>query len=217
MFARTVLIAVVMLPGSLAAEELIVPNRSVGVIHAGVTEASLLATLPEGQVRRQLRDLGEGYGVCSTEVYAGTLRAMLVDWANSVEYDMSMPSAEAECLSLPNRLEPAEVTIDLTEENALIWQTTEGIGVGMTVTDLAQLLGRPFDFSVCPCDYGGFISSVEEMPDGLSLRVGFPQNIDHTLAEFVDPEQDYLLSSNHIPLEMRSEFVVEQISVKIAP
>ena len=35
--------------------------------------------------------------------------------------------------------------------------------------------------------------------------------------EFVDPEQDYSLSSSQIPPEMRSEFVVDQISVAINP
>jgi hypothetical protein len=218
MFARAALIAVAMLPGPIAADDVIVPTRSVGVIQAGVSETALRTALPEGQVRRRLRQLGEGYAVCSTEIYAGTPRSMLVDWANGVEYDLSEPGAEADCLSLADRVEPTLVTIELTTENAPIWRTAEGIGVGMTLTDLADLLGRPVDFFACPCDYGGFISNEEEtLPAGLSLSVRFPVNTDHTLAEFVNPKQDYRLSSSHIPPEMSSEFVVDQISVEINP
>lgn len=218
MFARAVCIAVTMLPGLVAADEFIVPTRSVGVIHAGVSEVALRTALPEGQVQRRLRRIGEGYAVCSTEIYPGTPRSMLVDWAGGVEYDMSEPGAEADCLALADRVEPVLVTIELTTENALIWRTEEGIGVGVTLTDLANLLGRPVDFFACPCDYGGFLSNeVETLPAGLSLRVRFPANTDHTLAEVVHPEQDYRLSSSHIPPEMRSEFVVDQISVEINP
>lgn len=218
MFARAALVAVAMLPGPIAADEFIVPTRSVGVIHAGVSEVALRKALPEGQVRRRLRQIGEGYAVCATEIYAGTPRSMLVDWAGGVEYEIFEPGAEADCLSLPDRVEPARVTIELATGNALIWRTEEGIGVGMTLTDLANLLGRPVDFFACPCDYGGFLSNeVETLLPGLSLRVRFPVNTDHTLAEFVNPEQDYLLSSSHIPPEMRSEFVVNQISVEIDP
>lgn len=218
MFARAALIAAAMLPGPIAADEVIVPTRSVGVIHAGVSEAALRTALPEGQVQRRLRPIGEGYAVCSTEVYAGTPRAMLVDWGNGVEYEMFEPGAEADCLALADRIEPVQVTIQLGGDNALVWRTEEGIGVGMTVTDLAKLLGRPVIFFACPCDYGGFVSNEEEtLPAGLSLHVRFPLDIDHTLLELVDPEQDYSLSSSHIPPEMSSEFVVDQVSVKIAP
>ena len=218
MSARAVCIAIAMLPGSVAADERIVPTRSVGVIHAGASEAALRTALPEGQVRRSLRHIGEGYAVCATEIYAGTSRSVLVDWANGVEYDLSEPGAEADCLSLADRAEPALVTIELTTENALIWQTEQGIGVGMTLTELANLLGRPIDFFACPCDYGGFISQEENpLPEGISMRVRFPPDTYRTLAEFVDPEQDYSLSSSQIPPKMHSEFIVDQISVEINP
>lgn len=218
MLARAVCIAVTMLPGPIMAAEFIVPTRNVGVIHSGVSEAALRAALPEGQVQRRMRHLGEGYAVCSTEIYVGTPQSVLVDWADGVEYDLSEPGAEADCLALADRLEPVLVTIELTEENALVWRTEKGIGVGMTVTDLTGLLGQPIDIFACPCDYGGAVGPPEgALPAGLSLRVRFPLNTDYTLAEFVDPEQDYRLSSSDIPPEMSSEFVVEQLSVEIRP
>ena len=54
------------------ADMLIVPGERVGPIRNSLTEEELVALLPEGQVKRDLLYIGEGFHLCGTTVFAET-------------------------------------------------------------------------------------------------------------------------------------------------
>jgi len=194
---------------------LIEPGIGVGLVRAGVTEAELMA-LRSAQGERVMWPLGEGYGSCATKLYPDTPDAFYVHWSDSPEYDLSEPGAEAACLAEPDRKLAAQVTIVLADDNAGIWKTANGIGLGMSIIDLSKVLGGPLTLLACPCDFGGYIRDEAGLiPQGLSLWVDFPNQIDPRLEQAIDVQADYALSSSDIPADLAALFPLREIIVDI--
>jgi len=211
------LVALTLMAGPVFAEDvmLIVPGKFVGPITATTNEADLAAILPPGQVKRVLYSLGEGATGCGTEAFSGTPDVVVIAWSNeSVEYESDNAADLAACLGKQGLTRPVSVTI---ENLAGHWQTDDGIKLGMTVSDLARLIGKPVSVSVCPCDYGGFIgSSGARFPDGLDLWADFPLNADYTYASHIDTAADYILSSMDIGADAESGFTISRMVVAIS-
>lgn len=200
-----------------AAGRLILPGVGVGPIVAGITEADLAGSVPEGQVRRTVSYAGDGMYECGTEVFAGTGDAVFVLWSNARQELESDEGADLEaCEAHRDLAGPVAVTIDAPETGRSGWRTPEGLHPGMRIADLAEIVGGPVELSVCPCGYGGAVFNREGLlPDGLWLLADFPSDADVMLKEFVDVANDYLLRSTDIPAGMTDLFTVRRIVVDI--
>lgn len=196
---------------------LIVPGQSIGPINATSTEADLAATLPLGQVKRLLHSMGEGFFVCATEIYAGTPNSVIVHWSNAQEQvEGEQEAMWADCLAKRDLVQPSSLTIELPQAGSRLWQTADGIGVGMTLNELATVLGQPVTFSVCPCDAGGFIADNSgKLPSAIRLWAEYPTGIDQTLASVVDEAADYTLLSSDVPEDMAGEVMVNRLIMQI--
>ncbi|MCK5063725.1 MAG: hypothetical protein KAQ97_00510 [Candidatus Fermentibacteraceae bacterium] len=110
---------------------LIVPSESVGVIQLGISREELSDILREEILVDTLIHLGEGYMTAGTLIFPGTSKELKIVWDNS---DM-------------NSIEEITVT-------GAIFETIEGIHVGMSLTDVNLILGE-FNLLGFAWDYEG--------------------------------------------------------------
>lgn len=206
---------------SLAEPDLsIVPGERVGPITANATERSLAAALPDGSVRRELFSIGEDFFVCGTAVFAGTENEVFIHWANRpFDYVGGDEAALERCRAEPPMEGPRTVSIRRPWDGpAQQWRTAEGMRIGMTLNELAGLLGTPLLASVCSCDYGGIVfRDQEHLPPHLTFWIDFPSDVEEDLAGYVIRENDFELSSADIPAGTQAGFPISRIDVEIEP
>jgi hypothetical protein len=201
------------------ADRLVVPGLRVGPIDAMTTEAALAGLLPQGQVKRVLHAKGEGFLGCATEIFSGTPDVVTLDWKNApAQGDLDETSFRSLCFQMLDLAEPVAATIELPASGTSAWKTAEGIGIGITVSELAEILGEAVTVLVCPCDYGGFIrDDGGRLGEAISLWADYPVGTDKTLAWLIDIANDYALLSSDIPAGMTDDFVVDKMVVTIGP
>ncbi len=110
---------------------LIVPSESVGVIPLGISREELSDIVSEEILVDTVIHLGEGYMTAGTLILPGTAKELKIVWDNS---DM-------------NSIEEITVTGE-------IFETFEGIHVGMSITDVNLILGE-FNLLGFAWDYEG--------------------------------------------------------------
>ena len=206
-----------------AADFIIEPGRRAGPVTRGMTEARLKTLLPKGQVKRVLRQAGEGNYECATEIFAGTGNAAFISWGTFTKnYEEETPKTLRDCQNRPSPSKPQGITlekIDDKPDSASEWRTKNGIRLGMTVRELEAVMGEPFDFSVCACDLGGFILNTggeRKALSGISVLIDFPPDTEETLKPFIRIDEDFALKSSDVPEAMAKNFVVRQLVVSLA-
>ena len=198
------------------------PGLRAGPVSRDMTEARLNALLPKGQVRRRLNDVGEGSVECGTEIFAGTSNAAFISWGTMTKvYDESTPKTARICQNLPPPSKPHAITLVKGSEQSgtsSAWRTTNGIRLGMTIRELEAVLGEPFEFSVCPCDFGGAIQNTggeRKALQGIAVLIDFPPDTEETLKASIRVEDDYALKSSDVPADRVGSFVVSKIIVSL--
>lgn len=206
-----VVLAFVVSPALAHDNMLIVPGVSVGPITSASSEADFAGTLPEGQVKRVLYSIGEGMAGCGTEVFAGTDDAVVIAWSNAGgEFELDNEADLATCRARTEMGHPVEVWIS---DKAVRWRTAEGVGLGMSVSALAKIVGAPLEVSVCPCDFGGYIELPEVFREKLSIWADYPQGADYTYRDVIDETMDYMLSTGDIAARDEGGFVLWRMIV----
>lgn len=222
-------LALCLLPGGALAQNssdlIIEPGVRAGPVTRDMTEERLKTLLPRGQVRRVLRNWGENYYACGTEIFAGTPHAAFISWASFADKDYIGDTKEnrEDCMSLPVGTHPQTITLEVGFKMPLprnSWRTKNGIRLGSSLTDLETLATKPFEFSVCPCETGGLIMEdrLDEINSSLFiLRIGFPENAYKSLEKFMkDPDAMTVMSSD-VPKGMAQKFFVERMRVSLDP
>jgi hypothetical protein len=203
-----------------ASDFVIEPGKRAGPVTKGLTEDALKAMLPQGQVRRVLRGVGEGFYHCEAEIFAGTDNAAFVSWASfAKEYDEESEANVKECMDQPDLSRPVAVTIEgyIVDGRQRAWRTTRGIQIGNSIRKLERIGGGAFEFSICSCDGGG-ATNLDENPafEGLTIRLDFPGD-DVDVLEKLVPKRDLdFVSSSQVPNSMAHRFVVGTMVVSIA-
>ena len=186
----------------------IVPRLNVGPLVAGMTEEALISALPAGLVRRVPRNIEEGQSTCGTTVFAGTPDEFFVEWRDAPVFDYPDVATDAACAALPPLRDPAFATI--TEGR---WRTIEGIGPGITLQKLAEIVGGPITFSMCGCDFGGRV--FEGAPDGLSMVLDWPAEAEASLGVVPRHEDDYAVTTSDLAHATMTKFTVSAIRVEL--
>jgi hypothetical protein len=216
-----------LLAGSAAAQPatdfIIEPGRRAGPVTRGMTEARLKALLPKGQVKRVLRPVGEGNYDCVTEIFSGTGNAAFINWGTLTKtYEEETAKTLRDCRDRPSPSKPQGITLERELDqpaSASAWRTRNGIRLGMTVRELEAVMGEPFDFSVCACDYGGAILNTggeRKALSGIALMIDFPPDTEETLKGFIRVDEDFALKSSDVPEAVAKNFVVRQLIVSLA-
>ncbi|WP_243368556.1 hypothetical protein [Microvirga solisilvae] len=191
-----------------------------------MTEDALRSLLPEGQVKRVFRPMGEGVSHCGTEIYSGTEDVAFVLWGSMQEeyYYNSQEEDEAnekKCLEATFLSQPIMVAIDanpLEDRPQSAWHTTRGIQIGNSIRKLERIGGKPFEFSICECDVGGN-TMLDDIPEfaNLVIRLSFPGvNTDHLSGSFPRETSDTPILSSSVPNSMAHQFIVTSIRVYIS-
>ena len=198
------------------------PGKRAGPVTRGMTEARLKTLLPKGQVKRVLRNVGEGNYECVTEIFSGTGNAAFVSWGTFTKnYEEETPKTIRDCQNRPSPSKPQGIALEKNPDkpdSASAWRTKNGIRLGMTVRELEAVMGEPFDFSVCPCDVGGLILNTggeKKALSGISVLIDFPADTEATLKAVIRVEDDYALKSSDVPEAMAKNFVVRQLVVSL--
>ncbi|MCJ8055172.1 hypothetical protein GB928_004475 [Shinella curvata] len=186
----------------------IVPRRNVGPLVAGMTEEALISTLPTGLVRRVPRNLEEGQSTCGTTVFAGTPDEFFVEWRGAPIFDYPDVATVADCAALPPLRDPVFATITRGR-----WRTADGVGAGITLEKLSEIVGRPITFSMCGCDFGGRV--FDGAPDGLSLILDWPAQAEAALGIVPRHEDDYAVTTSDINPAAMAKFTVSAIRVDL--
>lgn len=202
---------------------IIEPGRRAGPVTRDMNEARLKALLPKGQVKRVLRPVGEGTYDCVTEIFSGTANAAFISWGTITKtYEEETAKTRRDCQNQPSASKPQGIALERERDRpgaASAWRTKNGIRLGMTVRELEAVLGEPFDFSVCACDYGGAILNTEGERKGLggiSLIIDFPDDTEETLKRFIRVDEDFALKSSDVPDAAAKNFVVRLLIVSLA-
>jgi hypothetical protein len=215
-----------LLAGSAAAQPatdfIIEPGRRAGPVTRGMTEARLKTLLPKGQVKRVLRPVGEGAYDCVTEIFSGTGNAAFIAWGTITKtYEEETAKTLRDCRNRPSPSKPQGIALERSLDQpdaASAWRTRNGIRLGMTVRELEAVMGEPFDFSVCACDYGGAILNTGGERKALSrdrLMIDFPPDTEETLKRFIRVDEDFALKSSDVPEAAAKDFVVRQLIVSL--
>ncbi len=186
----------------------IVPRLNVGPLVTGMTEEVLISALPAGLVRRVPRNIEEGQSTCGTAVFAGTPDEFLVEWRGAPVFDYPDMATDAACAALPPLRDPVFATITQGR-----WQTAKGIGPGITLQKLAEIVGRPITFSMCGCDFGGRV--FEGAPDGLSMILDWPAEAEASLGVVPRHEDDYTVTTSDLAHATMTKFTVSAIRVEL--
>lgn len=151
-------------------DELIVPGERVGLVTKNTTEQELINHLG-ASYRRTAIPIGEGYCSAGSIIYEGTVNELLIIWRDSANSNMEFQcSDDPENADVKKALEGAKferpdlVKITLADS---AYHTQDGIRIGIPVTDIEKIVGKPFSFSGFGWDYGGRIYN-GALPDFLS-------------------------------------------------
>lgn len=184
------------------------PRHNVGPLVAGMTEEALTSALPAGLVRRVPRTLEEGQSTCGTAVFAGTPDEFFVEWRGVPVFDYPDVATDAACAGLPPLRDPVSATI--TQGH---WRTAEGIGIGITLQTLTEIVDRPVTFSMCGCDFGGRV--FEGAPDGLAMVLDWPAEAEASLGTVPRHEDDYAVTTRDLVDTAMTVFTVSEIRVEL--
>jgi hypothetical protein len=203
------------------ADFLIEPGKRAGPVMKGMTEAQLRASLPNGQAKRTLVHIGEGFFMCGTVIFPGTYNEAFVTWASLEEiYEGNDPEAVAQCQRLPMAVKPGTVRIekDFRKNSSRVssWRAANGIRIGMTVQELAAVAGKPIEFSVCQCDYGGVLLGEprQSLFDNRFDLWFYVPNIPEEIEErYVSKDEYRALKSSDVPKVLASKIVLDRIVV----
>ena len=121
---------------------LCIPNKQVGEIKAKDDEEKIIETFGKENVIRDNVEIGEGEVTAATIVFPNTANELIIEWQSEYEYKK---------LS----------RIRIERENAE-WVTEEGIKIGTTLEELAEINGNDFYFYGFGWDYGGITNEWEE-------------------------------------------------------
>jgi hypothetical protein len=205
-----------------AMDFIIEPGRRAGPVTRHMSEARLKALLPKGQVKRVLRPVGEGAYDCVTEIFSGTGNAAFIAWGTITKtYEEETAKTRRDCQNQPSPSKPQGITLERELDGpgaASAWRTGNGIRLGMTVRELEAVMGEPFDFSVCACDYGGAILNTggeRKALTGIALMIDFPPDTEETLKRFIRVDEDFALKSSDVPEAVAKNFVVRQLIVSL--
>jgi hypothetical protein len=208
--------------GQSATDFTIEPGKRAGPVTQGMTEARLRTLLPKGQVKRVLRHVGEGNYECVTEIFSGTGNAAFVSWGTMTKnYEEETAKTIRDCQNRPSASKPQGIALEKIPDKpglASAWRTRNGVRLGMTVRELEAVVGEPFDFSVCACDYGGVILNTggeRKALSGIALMIDFPDDAEVTLKTFIRIDEDFALKSSDVPEAMAKNFVVRQLIVSL--
>ena len=198
------------------------PGKRAGPVTQGMTEARLRTLLPKGQMKRVLRSVGEGNYDCVTEIFSGTGNAAFINWGTITKtYEEETPKTRRDCQNQPSASKPQGITLEREldqPDKGSAWRTKNGIRLGMTVRELEAVMGEPFDFSVCACDYGGVILNTggeRKALSGIALMIDFPGDAEVTLKTFIRVDEDFALKSSDVPEATAKNFVVRQLIVSL--
>jgi hypothetical protein len=108
---------------------------------------------------------------------------------------------------------------DLRKEpdQATAWRSTKGIQLGMNLKELEAAAGKPFDFSVCPCDFGGVVFGGERQDTfkGLELWLDYLDIPEAIEKKHVNVDEDYVLNSSHVPPDLARQIRLRKIVVHL--
>jgi hypothetical protein len=198
-------------PSSLATSasidtDLIIPAKSVGDITAALTVDDFSALIGHPQVTAQPVGVGEGFVCDGARLTYSKSNFLDVIWTD--------PKAQA--------------GISSVHVHGDKWSTADGLRIGLNLTEVEAINGRPFTLSGFGWDYGGTVGSWRDgnldgarsistdpgPPGGLRVRF-FPPRVRFdalTFDEQVAISGDQLLSSDH-PIIQRLNPAVSTIDV----
>ncbi len=210
--------------GCKAPEPVIEPGKRAGPVSKASTEADLKVLPPKGQVKRVLVHIEESFYKCGTVLFPGTDNQAFVTWATmEKDYDGDDPKNVAECQNLPTPSKPETVRIEKDffkkPNQTSSWRASNGIRIGMLLRELEQAAGKPIEFSVCRCDYGGvvFTGWPGEDPFGGFLdlwlhKPGIPKHIEE---KFASKDAYHALKSSDVPANVADKIVIRRIIVHL--
>jgi len=175
---------------------LIIPGRSVGDISADTTAADLIDRYGPDRVTATQVGLGEGYVCHGVEVAFDDDQALDVVWLDADAKD-----------------NVSEVTVRGDQ-----WQTSEGVRLGLTLTELEAINGGPFNLSGFGWDYGGTVGTwdggrlTETSPEGGNIMwIRFSPPRDRFSALSLDEQSavsgDQIISSGHPVMQKLNPYI----------
>ena len=126
----------------------IIPGVRIGPIGQRTTEAELIATFGELDVRRERVYLTEGFCTLGTRVLPGTPDELQIAWRDSARTRIAM--------------------IRFQGEDAR-WHTPSGVRIGTTLKELEEISQSVIEFSGFGWDLGGGCEWLEPGENGLAL------------------------------------------------
>lgn len=127
--------------GTVSSERIVVPGERIGPLTASTAEAELIDQLGPLIQTGMAIDIGEGFCVEGSMMYADSPDAVEIAWSDSAH---SRPAFAR--IRSPNSR----------------WTTPRGVHIGMTLEELERIHGEPVAFSGFGWDYGGNASWSEE-------------------------------------------------------
>lgn len=197
------------------------PGHRAGPVRRNMTEAQLKASLPKGQARRMLVHIEEDFYKCGTVVFPGTENEAFVTWSTmDKDFEGDTQDNRTACQNLPSASKPATVIIegDLRNRPGRVgaWRARNGIRIGMTLRELEAAAGKPFEFSVCQCDYSGVVFGrprQELFGNGYNLWFHIPALPQDIEAKYVDRDRLDALKSSHVPASVARRIMLRKIVV----
>lgn len=207
--------------GCKAPELIIEPGRRAGPITKDTSEAQLKASLRPGEVVRLMVHIEEDVYQCGSAIFPGSLEMAFITWGSMDKVYRGMTQEDVkECLGMPNPTGPQNVIIqrDLRREpnQPTAWRSTKGIRLGMDLKGLEAAAGKPFEFSVCPCDAAGFVFGMprQDIFKGLDLWLDIPDSLEH-VEKNIKAVEDYALSSSNVPPDLARKIRLRKIVVHL--
>lgn len=166
-------------------DTLIVPGVRVGPLAADTTEAELVSLYGRDGVIDHNFSIGEGYVCDGARIEIGDDQTLDIAWRDRV-----------------NRSGISGITI-----NSEIWNTKEGLRVGLTLAEVERLNNGPLTITGFGWDYGGVVASWEQgrlapvWPNGERLvRTWFRATLESETAnhdDYAATSGDRVFSSEH--------------------
>lgn len=191
-------------------DNIIIPGERVGFLTRNITETELKRVLPENQIKRVLYDVGEGEYHCATEVFPNSDKTATIIWGSDkalYEPYKDGDASQKRCDAVESLTSPQSVMLD---KQSTSWRTKNNIGVGINLTQLEKVHGKPLIFSICECDYGG---NVMNWPvPKLYMHLDYSNDLQSSLENYVSSEDSGIKSSD-VPAKIKSTIKIDKIAV----
>jgi len=152
-----------------------IPGERVGRILNKFTEADIIKAYGKENVGREEINLAEGETTLATTLFPNTDNVLFISWKPGKPFQ--------------------EIQEILVENEAALWTTNQGIGMGTNLEKLVEINGKEFRFTGFEWDYSGLAKDWQggKIPENLILFLE-PTNPE---AVYPDLLGDALFSSDH--------------------